>query len=372
MIVALTSLFGEAGGIQAFNRLLCHAAWEWTRDRDLPLVVLAMMDAPDAVVDTAVLPFRGDGRGRYRAFGGDRRRFSAAVWATLATIRPAPRLCLAHVNIAALGLPAELARRLHAARGFGVVAHGTDVWTPLSMLRREALRRAQVVGCVSDDTAQKVRAVQGVAAGRTLRVINALDPWRFPLPNLRAAAPEIHDGERRPVRVLSVTRLSAAEPKGIDLVLRALPSLSHLEYTVVGAGTDRPRLEALASDLGVAGRVRFLGSVDDERRAAELRRCDIFALPSAGEGFGIVYLEAMAYRKPCLAASVGGAPEVVRDGETGLVVAARVDAVARGLGALCANGAWRSRLGAAGYARLISTYTYPQFRSAAAAFFARL
>lgn len=367
MIIALTNLFGAPGGIPAFNRLLVHAAWEWTRDRGLPLTVLAMMDPPvtDAAQRTQVLPEGGSRRPRYRAFAGDRRRFSTALLRALHLHGgERPRLCLGHVNLAPLGLLALPP----LGRGFAVVAHGTEVWTPLSLPRRLALRRARAVACVSDHTARMTQREQGVDPARTLRIINALDPWRFPEPTLApAAAPA-----SAPLRLLSVTRLEPTEPKGVDLVLRALPRLPGVRYTVIGEGAARPGLEALAQRLGVAERVRFLGRVSDEARAAALQGCDVFALPSAGEGFGIVYLEAMTYGKPCLAAAAGGAPEVVLDGQTGVVVAPQEDAVLAGLQRLCADAGLRAALGAAGHARLRERFTYPSFRAAAAVLFERL
>jgi len=90
---------------------------------------------------------------------------------------------------------------------------------------------------------------------------------------------------------------------------------------IAGDGPDRPRLEAIALRLG--GNVTFLGRVDDMTLNAAFAGARAFVLPSAGEGFGLVYLEAMAHALPCVAAKAGGAPEVVLDGETGVVVPPR-------------------------------------------------
>ena len=90
-----------------------------------------------------------------------------------------------------------------------------------------------------------------------------------------------------------------------------------------------------------------------------------------GSGFGIVYLEAMAHHKPCLAARVGGAPEVVLNEETGLVVSPTWEAVRDGLARLT-DPALRKRLGEAGYRRLWSRYTYPEFARYSHQMFARL
>jgi phosphatidylinositol alpha-1,6-mannosyltransferase len=130
--------------------------------------------------------------------------------------------------------------------------------------------------------------------------------------------------------VLTISRL-AERYKGHDVMIRALPlvlaRVPDAIWVVIGDGPLRPAHEALARAYGVDGAVRFLGNVSDAERDAWLRRCKLLAMPSrlpggrfAGEGFGIVYLEAGAYGKPVLAGNDGGALDAVGDGESGLLV----------------------------------------------------
>jgi phosphatidylinositol alpha-1,6-mannosyltransferase len=130
-----------------------------------------------------------------------------------------------------------------------------------------------------------------------------------------------------PLRLITVSRLS--EPrKNVDLVLRALASTQHdasFTYRIIGEGTERDRLEALAADLGLATKVRFLGSLPQDQMVEELAASDLFVLvssilPSSHEGFGIVYLEANAAGTPVLAARMGGAAEAVASGRSGYFV----------------------------------------------------
>jgi glycosyltransferase involved in cell wall biosynthesis len=361
MLLVLSSLWGAAGGIPAFNQLLTRAAAEFVTERGRSLQIIALTDADDAAVPAQwleQLPAAARPPGFYQRCAGDRGRCVRSVLWELPRRRV---IVFGHVNLAPLGL---LLPR------YGVVAHGTEVWTRLPTLRRAALRRATAIGCVSDHTAAQVQRIQGVAAERCARLVNALPL----LPKEPAAAGEEQalSGQGRPVRVLSVTRLHPAEPKGIDLMLHALAALPEVEYTVVGTGAALPSLQRLAVELGVAARVRFTGQLDDAERDAELKRCDVFALPSRGEGFGIVYLEAMAYGKPCLAAQAGGAPEVVLDGETGLVVEPAIEPVRSALQRLVVSAPLRQRLGRAGRERVAQCFGYAQFRDRAARFFARL
>ena len=118
--------------------------------------------------------------------------------------------------------------------------------------------------------------------------------------------------------------------KGHDVLIRALASVRakvpNVEWVVIGDGPLRASLELLARTAGVADAIRFLGAVSDEQRDHWLRRADLLAMPSrlpgaglAGEGFGIVYLEAGAYGKPVVAGNVAGAVDAVTDGENGLL-----------------------------------------------------
>jgi glycosyltransferase involved in cell wall biosynthesis len=127
-----------------------------------------------------------------------------------------------------------------------------------------------------------------------------------------------------------VSRLSAVDSyKGIDVTIEALPAVARtapeVTYRVVGGGDDEPRLRKLAEDSGVADRVQFAGVVGHERLTEEYRACELFVLPSKGEGFGLALLEAMAFSKPVVASAVGGPLDVVEDGVSGVLVADDAD-----------------------------------------------
>lgn len=113
----------------------------------------------------------------------------------------------------------------------------------------------------------------------------------------------------------------------------------------------------------MANRVHFLGSVNNSILQAYYRACDVFVMPSAGEGFGIVYLEAMSHEKPVVAARSGAAPEVVLDGITGRLVAyGSKEQLADVLIELCLDTEQRRKLGLAGYRRLQDNFTFRRFK----------
>ena len=105
--------------------------------------------------------------------------------------------------------------------------------------------------------------------------------------------------------------------KGIDTMLRALVEVPGAVLWLAGEGPARAEYARLAAQLGVAGRVRFLGWRDD--RKALLEACDICVLPSRYEPFGTVIVEAWATGRPLVATMADGARQYVRDGENGLL-----------------------------------------------------
>jgi phosphatidyl-myo-inositol dimannoside synthase len=172
-----------------------------------------------------------------------------------------------------------------------------------------------------------------------------------------------------PPTFVTVARL--VEPyKGHDVLLEALPAVRarvpDAQWVVIGDGPLRAPLEARARATGLGDAVRFLGSVPDTERDGWLARADVFAMPSrlpggrlAGEGFGIVYLEAARFATPSLAGNVGGAVDAVADGETGLLVdPTDVAAVADALATLLADRELARRLGAAAAAR-VQQFAWP-------------
>jgi phosphatidyl-myo-inositol dimannoside synthase len=162
-----------------------------------------------------------------------------------------------------------------------------------------------------------LKEVQGVEQAHVRTIYNCLDPfWSAVLGQGPAK-----DGRY----VLCVSRLARSDRyKGLEDVIAAFNlaagRLGGLRLVVVGDGDDAPRLRALASKGAAAGRIEFRGAVDDAALVDLYAGCEMFAMPSRKEGFGLVFLEAMAHAKPVIAADSTATPEVVVNGETGLLV----------------------------------------------------
>jgi phosphatidylinositol alpha-1,6-mannosyltransferase len=136
---------------------------------------------------------------------------------------------------------------------------------------------------------------------------------------------------------------------------------------IVGEGDDRPRLEALARAKSPSGSIEFKGFLS----RSELNRCyaaaSLFVLPSRGEGFGVVYLEAMAHGLACVGSTEDAASEVIVHGETGLLVDPNADALVESIAGLLADPARAAAFGDAGCRRVSAEFSYERFRERMAA-----
>jgi glycosyltransferase involved in cell wall biosynthesis len=166
-----------------------------------------------------------------------------------------------------------------------------------------------------------------------------------------------------------VGRWAASERyKGADELIRSVSQLvtivPGLHLVAVGAGDDLSRLKRLAANLKVADRVHFLEGLSCEEIAACYANAELFVLPSAGEGFGLVFLEAMAFSKPVVGASCGGTTDIVEDGINGLLVPpGDAGALAQALGRLLGDEPLRAGLGQRGAEIVRRKFQFAVFQS---------
>jgi glycosyltransferase involved in cell wall biosynthesis len=195
--------------------------------------------------------------------------------------------------------------------------------------------------------------IAGIPGSRVVTIHNGIDPDRFArLPARAAARAELGLPADR-VLIGGVGQL--ARYKGYDVLIRAFAGVAgrcpQADLVIAGTGPLREELEALADRLGARGRIHFLGFQPDVLRV--LAALDIYVLASICEALPYALLEAMAAGLPVLATAVGGVPEVIEPGVSGLLVApGRVDAMADALGRLADSAPARARLGAAARERV--------------------
>jgi glycosyltransferase involved in cell wall biosynthesis len=151
-------------------------------------------------------------------------------------------------------------------------------------------------------------------------------------------------------RVLFVSRLTRL--KRADLAVRALaaPDGADIAVTIAGDGEERPALERLASDLGVAERITFAGRLTDDQLIDQLARCRALVFPPRQEDYGFVTVEAFASRKAVITCrDSGGAAELVQDGASGFVCDPTPEAIAAAMRRLADDPSLAERMGKAGF-----------------------
>lgn len=252
--------------------------------------------------------------------------------------------------------------RRAGVRRFVASTHGHEAGWALLPGARQLLRRIGSTVDIVTYLGEYTRSRLGPAFGRRARLEQlppGVDTARFG-PGADGAAVRRRLGLGSRPTVVCVSRL--VPRKGQDVLIEALPAIRRrvpgAALLVVGGGRDMPRLQRLAAVAGVADDVHFTGPVADDELPAHYAAGDVFAMPCRTrrggldvEGLGIVYLEASATGLPVVAGDSGGAPDAVRDGETGYVVDGRsVAAVADQVGALLADPAAAAAMGEKGRA----------------------
>lgn len=205
---------------------------------------------------------------------------------------------------------------------FVVSVHGLDAFSSVQVggrsgdfcrrISRRTYAASRRVICVSEHVREKV--IEGMGTNcRTSVVYNGVDPDVF-------SPGEGHPGGA-PI-LLSVGNLIPT--KGHDLLIRSVASLvsdiPSLSLEIIGDGRERSGLDALASQLQIRDRVRFLGRQSRQHVLAAMRRCTVFVLPSRFEGLGCVYLEAMSVGKPVIGCREQGIAEIIQQGSNGFLV----------------------------------------------------
>ena len=333
----------EVGGME---RVVIHLA------RGLPdqgfaaeLVTLAGADSPmgqslDGLVHWELSKRPGLDLGLARSLASLVRRTGAAL------LHAHNTLSLLYAVLASLMTRTPVVGTLHGANFEGPPRH--------RQLRRWLSRRCASVTCVSRDALEAARDQDRIDPRRLRLVYNGIDTdqVKAALGQREAARAELGLEPDAGV-IISVGRLSHEKDYATLLAALTEPAWGQRPpvLLLVGDGPERGALEARAQELGLGERARFLGERDDVPRL--LAASDAFTLSSLSEGVSMALLEAMAAGLPVAATRVGGTPEVVLPGQTGLLVPPQdPQALAKALGGLLSDPELARRMGSAGAARV--------------------
>jgi phosphatidyl-myo-inositol dimannoside synthase len=278
---------------------------------------------------------------------------------------------------------------------YSVFVHGEELnigrqSRELGWMMRRVFARAERVIVNSRNTERLLADGWGVAAGRVTVLHPGVDTERF-VPeggrrkaeggNQRSEVGEtthpFTPSPRHPLTLLTVGRLQ--KRKGQDMLIRALPRIRDAVpgavYEIVGDGDQRPALERLARETGVADCVRFVGEIGDAGLVRAYQQCDLFVLPNREvdgdiEGFGMVLVEAQACGKPVIAGDSGGTAETMRRGVTGEIVdCTSPEPLAAAVIALLGDAARRERMGRAAREWAVARFDWSALTARAAELF---
>ena len=323
LLALITDAFGGHGGIAQFNRDMLRAVCAYPAAEEVVAVPRLVLQAPEAmpsnltyVVDAAEgLPAYLKTTGRY-VLQGD---YDGVI--------------CGHLHLMPFALLAARVRRVPVL----LILHGLEARQPSAHPTANRLARyADAHVAVSAFTKDRFEAWSGTDPDRGHVIPNCIDLKRFTPGPRPAYLRERYSLGEGPV-LLTLSRLPTQElGKGHDEVLEELPALleTHptLTYVIAGTGPDANRLRIKAGLLGVADHVVFTGYVPEDEKIGHYRMADAFVMPGRTEGFGIVYLEAMACGIPVVASSADASREAVRNGQLGVVVDPdKIDSVKRGI-----------------------------------------
>jgi len=310
ILALMTDAYGGHGGIAQYNRDMLDALAAMPE-------VKTIVSLPRLVPDkNCVLPAK-----LVEHVGA--KLIVRYLWQALTlAFREKPNVILCgHINLLPLAAVIKKVLRIPLA----IELYGIEAWSPkTSRLHDWCIRQLDLAISISRFTRQRFLAWARLSPAKVKVVPNAIHLDQY-VPTNRPDYLQDRYGLHGKKVLLTIGRLSASERyKGQDRIIRLMAGLlkqqPDLVYLIAGDGDDRGRLEELASECGVPDQVHFIGRVPPGEMMDLYNLTDAFAMPSTGEGFGFVFLEAAACGVPVLGGSVDGSPDALADGRIGIMV----------------------------------------------------
>jgi phosphatidylinositol alpha-1,6-mannosyltransferase len=304
--------FGGLGGIAQYNRDVLRALCAAPQISEV-VAVPRRMPAPPESLPPKLTYLTGGLCGQLNYVGAIIRLLSKDASFDL--------VCCGHIRL----LPMALLAKLVTGAPLVLIIYGVDAWEPIkNPITRHFLAKIDYVVSISEITKQRFLQWSKLTPRKYFLLPNAIIQRHY---GAGAKSPALLQryGLVGKTVLLTLGRLAAEEKyKGFDEVMDLLPALAEeipdIAYVIVGDGDDRPRLEAKARSRGIHDRVVFAGFIPEAEKADHYRLADAFVMPGRGEGFGFVFLEALACGIPVLGSSLDGSREALRQGELGILV----------------------------------------------------
>lgn len=308
--------FGFTGGIEKMCRVVCRALYETEEEEKSRVFVYSMYDKA-VERDSRYIPLRS-----FCGFAKKRIWFAiSSIWKGM----DSSILVLSHVNLLFIAFLIHLFKPQVKIYLF---AHGIEIWPRLPRWKRFFLKKTTIIA-VSQFTKEKIIESQNLKAESIIVLNNALDPF-YEYPHQFSKPQNLleryHLKASQPV-LFTLTRLSASEKyKGYDVVIEVLPQvIAHfpdIKYLISGKydKIEKKRIELLIAKHQLQDHVLFSGFIDEIELTEHFLLADLFIMPSKKEGFGIVFIEAMASGLRTIGGNQDGTTDALKNGKLGTLV----------------------------------------------------
>jgi len=313
ILVLISDAFGGYGGIALYNRDMLTALCSHPNCNEVVAIPRLVKNPGESKAQLAKLTYVTDG------LHSKSRYIRTVFWKVLQNPRFDLIVC-GHINL----IPVAMFLRTWLRAPVLLEIYGIDAWQPTSNhITNLLVRKVDAFISISKITLQRFLAWSKVPAEKGFILPNAIHKERY------GVGPKKQDLLRRyglegKTVLMTLGRLVSEERyKGFDEVIEVLPELAKeipdIAYLIIGKGDDRRRLMEKARKTGVSNRVVFTGFIDESEKADHFRLADTYVMPSQGEGFGFVFLEALACGIPVVASKMDGGREAIRNGKLGLL-----------------------------------------------------
>lgn len=299
------------------SRTLAHSLHQLSIKNSWQLDLYALNDKLADLISPYLPP------AHFKAFNKNKVRFALE---TIKAGRKADLIILTHINLALIGWTIYL---LNPKCQIWLIAHGIEVWRPLKLWKKSIWKIADHIICVSRYTRNKVIELHHANPDRSMVLNNVLDPF-IELPVLfdkpESLLKRYHLNADHKI-ILTLTRIAATEQfKGYEQIIKAVSRIKHsipeIKYLLAGPcdEQEKVRIQQLVKDHGLEKNFILTGFIEEAELAAHFLLADLFVLPSKKEGFGIVFIEAMAFGLPVICGNVDGSTDAVRNEAMGTAI----------------------------------------------------
>jgi len=309
--------FSATGGIQKMCRALAYSLSQILGKGSCDFELWSVYDKQTDIFSHYLDP------SCFRGFGGNRRFFTIR---SISMAAKADVFIFSHINLAVIGLIIKI---INPACKVWLIAHGIEVWRPLSPIKRFFLRRCDKIVCVSNFTKEQMIVRHQTPPEVCVVLNNMVDPLiKLPIAMVKPAylRDRYRLNQHQPI-IFTLTRLASTEQyKGYERVIEAVSAIKNkypdIKYILSGKYDvpEQTRIQTLIEHHNLADQVILTGFIPDEELADHFMLADLFVLPSKKEGFGIVFIEAMACGLPVICGNADGSIDAIRGGELGRAV----------------------------------------------------